>query len=247
MKDARLEQYFAEASAWDADRITMRERSARMAWRIATVAIALLALTLVALVLLLPLKRVEPFVFRVDSTTGIVDVVPTYVGGAPLPEITTRYLLERYVTTCERFNFATAESDYQECAAFHGAARNQVWAAQWARINPSSPLNVYKDGTTVRARVSAISFFKRGSGVQDLAQVRYIKTRRMGGTGAEETSHWIATLQYAFGKPSEKPEIRQKNPFGFRIVEFQAEPEVLAEAATSASAGARQGSMEGVR
>lgn len=247
MKDMRLEQYFTEASAWDADRIAMRERSVRTAWRIATVAVILLALTLVALTLLIPLKRVEPFVFRVDNTTGVVDVVPTYVGGAPLPEITTRYLLEHYVTICERFNFATAESDYHECAAFHGAARNQVWAAQWARINPTSPLNVYKDGTTVRARVSAISFFKRGSGVQDLAQVRYIKSRRVGGTGAEDNSHWIATIQYAFGKPSEKPEIRQKNPFGFRIVEFQAEPEVLAESATIESAGAKQNQSEGMR
>ena len=31
-----------------------------------------------ALALLMPLKRVEPFVVRVDSTTGVVDVVPAY-------------------------------------------------------------------------------------------------------------------------------------------------------------------------
>ncbi len=33
-----------------------------------------------ALVLLMPLKRVDPFVVRVDNSTGIVDVVPVYAG-----------------------------------------------------------------------------------------------------------------------------------------------------------------------
>ena len=35
-----------------------------------------------ALMLLMPLKRVEPFVVRVDNATGIVDVVPVYAGNA---------------------------------------------------------------------------------------------------------------------------------------------------------------------
>ena len=34
----------------------------------------------VALMVLMPLKRVEPFVIRVDNTTGLVDVVPVYTG-----------------------------------------------------------------------------------------------------------------------------------------------------------------------
>ena len=76
-----------------------------------------------ALMLVMPLKRVEPFVIRVDNSTGVVDVVPVYAGGALMPEVFTRYLLTHYVTVCERFDFATAESDYEECGAFHSAQR----------------------------------------------------------------------------------------------------------------------------
>ena len=43
----------------------------------------------------------------------------------------TRYFLTHYVTVCERFNFSTAESDYEECGAFHSAQRNQAWYALW--------------------------------------------------------------------------------------------------------------------
>jgi len=72
-----------------------------------------------ALVVLMPLKRVDPFVIRVDNSTGIVDIVPVYAGQATPEEAVTRYFLTHYVAVCERFNFSTAESDYEECGAFH--------------------------------------------------------------------------------------------------------------------------------
>jgi len=229
-----LEAYLSEAASWDADRAALRERSLRLAWRIAAVSTTLLALSLVALVLLMPLKRVEPFVIRVDSATGIVDVVPVFTGRADMPESVTRYFLDHYVTVCERFNFSTAESDYEECGAFHTAARNQIWYSQWDRSDPTSPLNVYKDGTSVRAQVGAVTFFKRASGIEDLAQVRYIKASRPGGGGKDQVTHWIATVQYAYGEPSKDPRTRRWNPLGFKVIDFRAEPETLPTESTLA-------------
>ena len=86
--------------------------------------------------MLMPLKRVDPFVVRVDNSTGIVDVVPVYAGRPTPEEAVTRYFLTHYLTVCERFNFATAESDYEECGAFHSAQRNQAWYALWTATNP---------------------------------------------------------------------------------------------------------------
>jgi type IV secretion system protein VirB8 len=153
-----------------------------------------------------------------------------------MPEAVTRYLLTHYVTVCERFNYATAESDYEECGAFHTAQRNQAWYALWNPTNPASPLNTYKDGSSVRAQVTSVSFFKRASGVGDLAQVRYVKAKRPAGSANEETTHWIATLQYAYADPSTDPKIRGWNPLGFKIVDFKPEPEVLTDAPSAAPA-----------
>ncbi|TLZ24453.1 MAG: virB8 family protein, partial [Gammaproteobacteria bacterium] len=89
--DPALQAYLTEAASWDADRRAQRERSLNIAWRVATVSTVLLTLSLVTLALLMPLKRVEPFVVRVDNSTGIVDVVPVYAGKAPMPEAVTRY------------------------------------------------------------------------------------------------------------------------------------------------------------
>lgn len=225
-KDTHLESYFAEAASWDADRQAQARRSARMAWSVAAGAGTCATLASAALFALMPLKRVEPFVIRVDNTSGVVDVVPVFAGAAAMPETVTRYFLDHYVTVCERFTFATAESDYEECGAFHTAQRNQAWYTAWNRSNPQSPLNRYKDGSSVRAQVTSISFFTRGSGVSDLAQVRYVKTQRHAGGGEEERSQWIATVQYTYAEPSKEARVRRWNPLGFKIVDFRPEREV---------------------
>jgi type IV secretion system protein VirB8 len=227
-----LTEYFAEAQSWDADRSAHLRRSATVAWRVAAAGWICAVAAAVGLSLMLPLKTVEPFVVRVDNSTGIVDVVPVYTGGAAPDQAVTRYFLAHYVTVCERFNFATAESDYEECGAFHTAQRNQAWYALWTATNPASPLNVYKDGSTLRVEVKSVSFFTRASGLADLAQVRYVKALRQAGAAEERYSHWVATVQYAYAKPALDPKTRRWNPLGFKIVDFRSEPEVPGVPAT---------------
>ncbi len=235
-----LTTYYREAASWDADRVARVTLEARRAWQVAGAGWISAVAGAVALVLLMPLKRVDPFVVRVDNSTGIVDVVPMYDGKVAVAQTVTRYFLTHYVTVCERFNFATAESDYEECGAFHGAQRNQAWYALWNPNNPASPLNVHKDGSTVRVQVESVSFFERSSGVNDLAQVRYLKAERQTGSTDEHFTHWIANIQYAYMAPSRDPRVRRWNPLGFRIVDLTAEPEVLAQPA-SGKRGERRG------
>src|SRR5258708_31696136 len=102
MKDPATEAYFAEAMAWDPDRIAMKERSMRIAWRVAALAMGLLAMAIAALLVLMPLKRVEPFVVRVDSSSGIGDVVPLYAGATAMPETVSRHFLSHYIPLSER-------------------------------------------------------------------------------------------------------------------------------------------------
>jgi type IV secretion system protein VirB8 len=234
-KEPAVEAYLAEAASWDADRIAQTRRSARTAWWVAGAGWTCALTVAMALLGLMPLKRVEPFVIRVDNTTGLVDVVPVYAGQEAMPEAVTRYFLDHYVTTCERFNFSTAESDYQECGAFHSSLRNQAWYALWNKTNPASPLNLYKDGTTIHAQVTSVSFFTRADGVTDLAQVRYYKGQRQAGSAEETRSYFIASIRYTFAAPSTDPQVRRWNPLGFKVVDFKPEPEVAPPAVSPAS------------
>jgi type IV secretion system protein VirB8 len=231
MRDAALEPYFEEAASWDLDRSRRSARSERLAWVVAGTACGVTVLLAAALMLLMPLKRVVPFLIRVDRTSGIVDVVPTYRGHATLGEAVTRYFLTHYISVCERFNYATAESDYEECGAFQTPQENEAWYARWNPANPHSPLNEHKDGSTVTVRIEDVSFFKRASGIQNLAQVRYLTRVREGSGAAGPDRHWIATIEYAYGKPSSNPKERLWNPLGFKVLSLTREPEVLSRRA----------------
>jgi type IV secretion system protein VirB8 len=237
--DPALDRYLREAISWDTDRVAQTKRSARIAWWVAGAGWLCAVASAASLALLMPLKGVEPFVIRVDNTTGIVDVVPVYPGNAAMDEAVTRYFLTHYITVCERFNLATAESDYEECGAFHTAQRNQEWYALWTPTNPRSPLNLHKDGSSVRAEVESVSFFKRASGVEDLAQVRYLKSEHHSGEAAEHVTHWIATVQYAYADPPKDPRTRRWNPLGFKIVDLGSEPEVIASPVNANNTPAR--------
>ena len=224
-----IQDYFDEAESWDADRVAQCRHNTRGAWRVAGAGWLCAVAGAAALMLLMPLKQVVPYLVRVDGSTGIVDVVPVFVGRATPEEAVTRYFLTHYVSVCERFNFSTAESDYEECGAFHSAQRNQAWYALWTSANPNSPLNLHKDGSSVRVQVNSVSFFTRASGLSDLAQVRYLKAMRQGPGSEESFTHWVATVQYAYGDAAKDPKTRRWNPLGFKIVDFRTEPEVIGE------------------
>ena len=224
--DAELTQYLKESASWDADRVRLAQRSAHRAWALTTLFGLLATAACAAVAVLTPLKTTEPFVIRVDNTTGVIDVVPTYTGNAALNDTVTRFLLMHYVTTCERYTETTAEQDYTECGTFHSPRRNQEWAAHWARTNPDSPINRFRDGSSLLVHVQAISFFKRSNGLTDLAQVRYATTHREPGGGEVGVTHWIVTVQYTYTAPSADPTQRRWNPLGFRILDFHAEPEL---------------------
>jgi type IV secretion system protein VirB8 len=95
-----IQEYFREAESWDADRAAQFRRSARTAWWVAGAGWLCAVASAMALTILMPLKRVDPFVVRVDNSTGIVDVVPVYTGQATPDEAVTRYFLTHYLTVC---------------------------------------------------------------------------------------------------------------------------------------------------
>ncbi|HTT07025.1 MAG TPA: type IV secretion system protein [Steroidobacteraceae bacterium] len=241
--DGTLKAYLQESKAWDQDRLAALRTAARRAWQVAATAGACALVAGLALVLLLPLKRTEPFVIRVDSSTGVVDVVPVYTGQLQAAQSVTRYFLTHYVMVCQRFNLSTAESDYEECGAFHTARTNQSWAALWSRSNPLSPLNLHRDGSEVSVQIESVSFIQRVSGIDDLAQVRYLKIEQSMDGQPQRVTHWIATIQYAYAAASSDPGVRRWNPLGFKIVSFVAEPEVIRDPPAQTPEGSRAGNV----
>ena len=217
-----LKGYFAEAKSWDHDRLQSAQRSRRLAWASAGV-MALLACSAVAAVAALtPLKTVEPYVVRVDRTTGGVEVMTGLRGGKDLTyeEAVTKSFLATYVRARETWLAPAAEANFRQVSIMSTPDEQQRWAAFFRPSNPTSPQLAFGPGSDAQVAVRAISFV-----APKVANVRFHRTVRQGGQLVE--SDWIATLAFTYAKAPMSEADRLRNPLGFQVASYRSDPEVI--------------------
>lgn len=216
-----LKSYFDKARRFDQDRMIKAERSARIAWCVAIVASILAAAAIFAVAGLTPLKTVQPFVVRVDNSTGIVDVVSALTSTAgTYDEAATKYFAARYVRAREGYVWSEAEDNFRTVALLSTQPEQQRFAALYRGSNPESPQNIYGRSATARINIVSISLINA-----NVVSVRYIRTVTRG----EEvrTTHWVATLTFAYVNAPMSSTDRLVNPLGFVVSEYRADPEVV--------------------
>jgi type IV secretion system protein VirB8 len=218
-----LKRYFAEARRWDEDRLAAALRSRRLAWVVAGVAGGLAIAAVGAVALLAPLKTVEPFVVRVDRTSGAVDVMrglSATEGPVRYEEAVSKYFLAQYVRSRESYLDPAAEDAFRLVALLSAPAEQRRWADVYRGSNPESPQNLYgPDGEAIVA-VRAISFIG-----DDVANVRFRRTVR----GAQQTleTDWIATIAFTYTRAPMSETDRLRNPLGFQVISYRSDPEVV--------------------
>ena len=216
-----LRAYFEEAKSWDQDRLAAAYRSKRLAWTVAACASALACISVGAVVALAPLKSVEPFVVRVDRATGGVDVMTGLKGRSDLTydEAVSKYFLGQYVRAREGWLPVAAEDNFRQVSIMSTPGEQQRWADAFRPSNPQSPVSVYGPQAVADVEIRAISFLN-----PHVASVRFHRTLRRPDqiTGSD----WVATLSFNYTKAPILESDRLKNPLGFQVATYRADPEV---------------------
>ncbi len=216
-----LKSYFEKARRFDQDRMIRAERSARVAWFVAICASILAAAAVFAVAGLTPLKTVQPFVVRVDNSTGIVDVVSGLTSEAgTYDEAVTKYFAARYVRAREAYVWSEAEENFRTVALLSTQAEQQRFAALYRGSNPESPQNIYGRTATARINIVSISLINL-----HVVSVRYIRTVTRGED--VRTTHWVATLTFSYVNAPMSATDRLVNPLGFVVSEYRADPEAI--------------------
>ena len=125
-RSADVESYLADAQRWDQDLVARAEASRRRAYWVASAFGGLAALAMVAFNVMLPLKSVEPFVIRVDNTTGITDVVPVYVGKGEVAYMREKSSLAKTAILNDLPRFAGLTAKRFVCF-WSGMVKQSVW------------------------------------------------------------------------------------------------------------------------
>ena len=218
-----LDAYYAEAASWNRDRVQAMHSSRRIAWWIAAAAAAIALLEAIALVLLTPLKSVEPYTLMVDRTTGFVQALKPLDQAKIAPDSAlTQSVLVQYVIAREGFDMATLNANYRKVALFSADSARSSYLQQMQVSNPASPLLLYPRTTTVDVQVKSVSPIGNNA-----ALVRFATIRSDAGAQPQPPGSWVAVVRYRYSTAPMSLEDRFVNPLGFQVVSYRKDQELL--------------------
>ena len=216
-----LKSYFEEARRWDQDRVRDATRSKRLAWTIATISGGVAVASVAAVAALAPLKTVEPFVVRVNQTTGAVEVMTALTGAKDVTydEAVSKYFLGQYVRAREGYLAPAAEENFRFVSITSTPAEQQRWADFYRATNPASPQATLGAEGVATVAIRNITFIN-----DKVANVRFTRTVRK--AQEVQTSDWIATLTFNYTQAPMEESDRLRNPLGFQVQNYRADPEI---------------------
>lgn len=215
-----FESYSQLAKAWETDRIALAHRSQRVAWFVAAVAVVAAVAACIAIVGLTPLHRIEPFVVRVDQSTGVVEAVSRLNDTSnTATEAVNKYMVGKYVRAREEYSRELAPVNYKTVALMSAAPVAQAYHEWFKPDSAQSPLKVYGATANVTVRILNVSFL-----APNIASVRYERTIR--GVDGASRSTWLATITFRYSNAPMTEDDRLVNPIGFEVTDYRNDPEV---------------------
>lgn len=207
--------------SWEAD-IVLNERSSRLlAWKVAACAGATSCLMAVALILLIPLKQVVPYVVQIDKLTGessIVGSARDYISQSALND---KHWVKTFVLARERYSYPLLQHDYD---TVHLLAGEAPWKAYAKLFEGGDDALDKKYGKKVEIIPTILSITLNQPGI---ATVRY-ELNRKNETGEPIITRRVATLRYSFKQQLTKREFDViDNPLGFSVAGYQTDPEFM--------------------
>jgi len=232
-----LDAYYMESDSWGHDREQALKTSRRTAWWVATAALVVAVLLAIALVVLMPLKTVEPYTLMVDNQTGFVQALrpldPETVSG---DRALTQSFLVQYVIARESFDIDSLQANYRKVALWSAERARGEYLSAIQVSNPDSPLARLPRSSIIETRVKSVSPVG-----QNVAMVRFETRRRDAGGQAGPPSAWVAMIRYRYSGAPMTVEDRFINPLGFEVLRYRRDAEAILPAEPPApAAGAPQ-------
>jgi type IV secretion system protein VirB8 len=221
-----LDAYYKQAESWSNDRQEELRKSRKMAWTVAGVAAAIALLEAAALVLLTPLKTVEPYTLLVDRHTGFVQAV------SPLDEqrisgdtALTQSFLVQYVVQREGFDIDSVQQNYRNVTLWSAENARADYIGSMQASNPQSPFARFPRNAVVETQVKSVSPVAR-----NVAMVRFDTRMRTPDGQSTPIGSWVAMIRYRFSGAPVRQEDRYANPLGFQVVRYRRDQEAVTPA-----------------
>jgi type IV secretion system protein VirB8 len=226
VKSDDLKSYLEESRGLERDYMAEVLHSRLIAWRLAIGSGSLLAVALLALLFLTPLKTNTPFILRVDNATGHVEVLTTLrESESSYGEVVDSYFLNQYVLNREGYDYNTIQNSYNTTALLSDPEVQREYYALFEGVQARD--KVLKDRAKIIVQIRSITPTTETGSPGGTAVVRFSTQLKHNNGSMEPLQNWIATASYTYRDAVMSPEDRRINPLGFQITSYRIDPETL--------------------
>ncbi len=219
----KVDKYYKEAETWSSDRNRSLDNSRKWALIVASILAFVAIAQAIALIILIPLKTIEPYTLLVDKQTGYVEELRPLQNATITPdEALTRSFLVQYVLAREGFDIDTLQRDYRKVYLWSAGKVRTGYANSVQASNPSSPLARLPRETRLNAEVRSVSMLSDST-----AMVRYNLTRLDQSGQARDLGARVSVLRWTYSGGPMTVEDRLINPLGFQVTRYSSDVESL--------------------
>ncbi|EAK1815840.1 type IV secretion system protein [Campylobacter jejuni] len=214
---------FNSAMDYEASFRYLIDKSNKRAWLIAFVSIFIAIISIVAVVLLTPLKTIEPYVIRVDNTTGMVDIL-TMLDEKEIKanEALDKYFISTYVKAREGYYYDLLNQDYLLTQLMSSEKVANEYRALYEGDNARD--QILKNSNEVSVQILSI-VLGESNGVKTATVRAIITTKNLTSKGTTQATK-VITLSYDYILAKASEENRFLNPLGFKVLTYRIDDEV---------------------
>lgn len=217
-----LTTYYQSGDLWEQEIVKRAKRSRALAWFVTMIFGGVTLLSLIALVMLVPLKSFEPYVVVVDKTTGFLEVKSGLTRPANLTEnqAITQANIVRYIRSREGYDPYAISDNFGIAALLSTGNAARELQELYSAANAKNPGKVYGKSKRVTTDIASVTFPNSSTGI-----VRFA-TSEVSDTDAV-TRHWIAVVRFRYTDTPATNEWRFENPLGFQVHDYRRDQETV--------------------
>jgi len=216
-----LNPYFEQGQIWEQAIYSSVIKSRRLSWLVSSLLFALVITLSLALWLLIPLQRYEPYVITVDKTTGYLEMTRALQPGPLSDDVAvTQANIVRYVNARETYDYNGLGRDYKLTLLLSTGSAAEDYQALFSSNNPKGLDKTLGRTTRIHVTIKSVSLLNERT-----AQVRF-STEQISG-GETITNYYVSTLRFRYSGTPMKNEWRFDNPLGFQVTEYRRDQESL--------------------
>lgn len=217
-----LRTYYQSGDIWEQEIVKRAKRSRALAWFVTMIFGAITLLSLVALVMLVPLKSFEPYIVEVDKSTGYVEVKTGLTRPANLTEqqAITQANIVRYIRAREGYDPYAIEQNFGIAALLSTGNAARELQDLYSTTNPRNPAKVYGRNKRVMTEIASVTFPNNSTGIVRFSTTEVSDTDSI-------LRHWIAVVRYRYTDTPATNEWRFENPLGFQVYDYRRDQETV--------------------